>query len=224
MIILTNKMPYFTSWDINVILCLISLGLPGDLLRDWIKKMKKIHEELELKNAMEYHCDRRQFVNMKEIEMLYYTRADLGDPEWHFPKAISKLGSIPAEFHNLYENGPVSKVRHLLHRLLIPGIRKNFKTAFRSGYINRGALEWAEGFHPGRFILMDMNRERERRPIIIRDLYSFGNWCRDVAINSKNTEQNSEYKKSLIEMDINRNGWCIVQFIVKKDHIEDLIS
>jgi len=217
-------MPCFTLWDINVILCLVSLGLPGDLIRDWIKKLKKTHEELELKNAMEYHCDRGKFVDMTEYQMVYYSRADLGDPDWHFPKEISNLESIPVEFHNSYERGPVSKIRHLgiRQRVQTQGIRTNFETAFTRGYINKRALEWSEGFHSGRFILMDMNRERERRPIIIRDLYSFGNWCRDVAIDSKNTGQVPEYKKPLIEMDINRNGWCIVELIKKKDHIDDL--
>lgn len=220
-------MPCFTSWDINVILCLLSLGLPGDLVSDWIKKLKKIHEELELKNAREYHCDRGKFVDMAEYQMVYYTRADLGDPEWHFPKAISKLESIPVEFHYLYENGPVSKIRNLgiyclnLNRI----IRQNFDTAFTRGYINRKALEWSRGFHPGRFILMDKSREKVKRPIIIRDLYTFGNWCRDVAIDSKKKNKEvREYKKPLIEMDINRNGWCIVQFIKNKDNIEDLFS
>lgn len=217
-------MAYFTSWDVNVFLCLVTIGIPEDVVKRAVVVAKKTHEELELKEAMEYHCDRGRFVNMAGYQMVYYSRADLGDPDWHFPKAISKLESIPVEFHNLYESGPVSKIRHLgiNGRNLNKSIRTNFETAFTRGYINRGALEWCGGFHPGRFLLMDAIRERERRPIIIRDIYSFCNWCREISIDSKNTGQVPEYKKSLIEMDINRNGWCIVEFIKKKDHIDDL--
>lgn len=217
-------MPYFTSWDINVFLCLLSLDLPGDLIRDWIKKLKKIHEDLEQKNAMEYHCDRGKFVDMGK-GMLYYTRADLCDRDWHFPKAINKLASIPVKFHNLYETGPVSKIRNIgvnilnLNRI----IRKNFETAWSRGYINKRAVEWSRGFHPGRFYLMDVSREMANNFIIIKDLYSFGNWCRNVSIDNKiNSEVIPKHKKPLIEMDINRNGWCIIQFIKEKDHIEDL--
>ena len=214
-------MTYFTSWEINVFLCLLSMGLPPDLIRHWVKKMKKTHDKLEQKNAMEYHCDRGQFVDMTELQMVYFSRADLSDPEWHFPKAISELNSIPVEFDNLYSL-PVSKILHLGISGVIQSVRKNFETAQSRGYINRRALEWSEGFHPGRFTLMNMKNKREKQPIIIRDLYSFGNWCRAIANDSKNTRQVPEYKKPLIEMDINRNGWCICEFIKNKDHIEDL--
>lgn len=95
-------MPNITSWEVNVILCLLSLGLPGDLIRYWVKGLKKTHEDLIQRNAIGYHCDRSRFVDMKECEMLYFSRADLGDRSWHFPKAVSNLVSIPVIFHTKY--------------------------------------------------------------------------------------------------------------------------
>jgi hypothetical protein len=218
-------MSSFTHWDINVFLCLLSLGLSDDLIRDWIKKLKKTHEELVLKNARKYHCDRGKFVDMGGYQMVYYSRADLSDPSWHFPRAISKLESIPVEFHNSYENGPVAKIRHLginilnLNRIF----RQNFELAYLRRYINREALEWSRGIHPGRLILMEKKFRPTGLPIIVGDFYSFGNWCRDISLDSKkNSKEVPEYKKKLIEMDINRNGWCILQFIRSKDHIDDM--
>ena len=220
-------MPCFTSWDINVILCLLSLGLSEDLIRDWIKKLKKTHEELELKNARDYHCNRGKFVDMAEYPMVYYSRADLNQSERHFPKAISQLESIPVEFHNLYWYvlEPIIRIQGIRCVNLNKSIRKNFETAWSLGYINRRALEWSRGIHPGRFILMDKSSiENKRDPLTSIHLYSFGNWCRDIGLDSKkiNSREVPEYKKPLIEMDINRNGWCIVQFIKNKDHIDDL--
>ena len=97
-------MPRFTSWEINVFLCLVSLGLPEDLVREWIKNFKKIHEGFVLEQARDYHCYREKIVDMGKIEMLYFSRGDLYDPFWHFPKAISRLESIPVMFHRDYCN------------------------------------------------------------------------------------------------------------------------
>lgn len=47
-------MPYFTSWDINVFLCLLSWGLPEDVVQRMMKMTKKIHEEFSLSEAMTY--------------------------------------------------------------------------------------------------------------------------------------------------------------------------
>lgn len=97
-----KKMTYFTSWDANVFLCLVSLGLSEDLVRDWVRKMKKINEHYVLELAREYHCDRGKFVDMSSVEMLYFCRGDLNDPFDHFPRAISELESIPLIFHYHY--------------------------------------------------------------------------------------------------------------------------
>ena len=39
-----NKMTYFTSWDANVFLCLLSV-FPEEVVRGMIKMVKKTHED-----------------------------------------------------------------------------------------------------------------------------------------------------------------------------------
>ena len=43
-----------TSWDINMILCLISWGLPHDVVQRMMKMTKKTHEEFSLEEAKNY--------------------------------------------------------------------------------------------------------------------------------------------------------------------------
>jgi hypothetical protein len=47
-------MTHFTSWDINLILCLISWGVPDDVVSTMLKMAKKVHEEYSLGEAMTY--------------------------------------------------------------------------------------------------------------------------------------------------------------------------
>jgi len=47
-------MTYFTSWDINVFLCLIYVGIPDDVIKRMIKTVKKTHEEFSLDEAKDY--------------------------------------------------------------------------------------------------------------------------------------------------------------------------
>lgn len=49
-----KKMTYFTSWDANVFLCLVDLGVPDDLVVLWVKRIKKTHEEYSLDEARSY--------------------------------------------------------------------------------------------------------------------------------------------------------------------------
>lgn len=49
-------MPYFTSWDANVFLCLLSV-FPEEVVRGMIKNVKKVHEEYVQKETLEYHCN-----------------------------------------------------------------------------------------------------------------------------------------------------------------------
>lgn len=152
-----TNMPYFTSWDINVFLCLLSLGLPEDLVETFVKKIKKNHEELELINSRGYHCDRGQFVDMSGWHMLYYSRAELYDTEWHFPKAVSRLESIPVAFHNRYSHLVEHYRREIGYHS--PDDRVNyFKLSGLGGEEEEWSpetIKWFEGFHPGRFFLMD---------------------------------------------------------------------
>lgn len=47
-------MPYFTSWDANVFLCLLSV-FPEEVVRKMIKDVKNTHEEHVHNYALEYH-------------------------------------------------------------------------------------------------------------------------------------------------------------------------
>jgi len=49
-------MPYFTSWDTNVFLCFLSLGLPSDLVPIMVKKMKKVHEDYTEEKVRDWYC------------------------------------------------------------------------------------------------------------------------------------------------------------------------
>ena len=47
-------MSYITSWEINVFLCLVTWGLPEDVVSRMMKMTKKIHEEFSLREAKSY--------------------------------------------------------------------------------------------------------------------------------------------------------------------------
>jgi hypothetical protein len=47
-------MTYFTSWDVNVFLCLVTLGVPDDVVMRAVVMAKKVHEEFSLVEAMNY--------------------------------------------------------------------------------------------------------------------------------------------------------------------------
>ena len=47
-------MTYFTSWDANVFLCLVTWGLPDDVVKGMLKMTKKVHQEFTLGEALGY--------------------------------------------------------------------------------------------------------------------------------------------------------------------------
>jgi len=47
---------YFTSWDANVFLCLLSV-FPEEVVRRMIKMVKKTHEDFVRMESMDYHCN-----------------------------------------------------------------------------------------------------------------------------------------------------------------------
>jgi len=86
-------MPYFTSWDVNVLLCLVKGGLPEDVVKGIVKMAKKSHKELSLEGARKFHCmnikpihdyisfktawDKRRDVGFSEAPYLRLTREEL---------------------------------------------------------------------------------------------------------------------------------------------------
>ena len=55
-------MPYFTSWDANLYLCLMSLGLPHDLSLSMTREIKKVHRDYCLEGARSYYLDRKKWL------------------------------------------------------------------------------------------------------------------------------------------------------------------
>jgi len=47
-------MTYFTSWDVNVFLCLVTIGIPEDVVKRAVMVAKKTHEEFSMKEVMIY--------------------------------------------------------------------------------------------------------------------------------------------------------------------------
>ena len=47
-------MPYFTSWDVNTYLSLLSWGLPEDVVKIMMKMTKKAHRDFTQVEAMTY--------------------------------------------------------------------------------------------------------------------------------------------------------------------------
>lgn len=166
-------MPYFTSWDANVYLCLIALGLSDDLVREWTIRLKKIHEEYSMGLTREYYCDRSKFVNMDGIKMLYLSRADLNDPINHFPKAVSHITSIPYEFYYNYCS-LIGNYRSKIVKIEPNDRNEYFEWAYEHHYYfwTKDILDWVKGFHPGRWILMDIKRDENMEDI--RDLEGYG--------------------------------------------------
>ncbi len=174
-------MPYFTSWDVNVFLCLVSLGLPRDLVEDWTMKFKKVHRELVLEEARDYYLDRKHWLPItgteKERKLVRDRRA-----HWAYGygkelnmKAISPIKTICNNFWLL-----IQKVNWEFESKLEdiePEDRyEYFEWAYENHYYTWSSkdLEWVKGFHIGRFFLMDHRRKETMEGI--RDLEDIGAW------------------------------------------------
>lgn len=205
-------MTYFTSWDINVFLCLLSLGLPEDLVDIFVKKIRGIHRKFELEGLRDFHCDRGKFVDMSEWYMLHFSCAELSDKDWrknnfNFPRAVGNLESIPVAFHNRYsalvENfRSVSEYRLSDNRIkyielsgtldCLYSVREEWGMDW-----SKDAIKWMIGFHPGRFILMDQKYINSLNPMIndhhllwrVDNVGSFIEWFNGVFKGKKHIEE-----------------------------------
>lgn len=61
-------MTYFTSWDANLYLCLMSLGLHHDISLTMVMGAKKVHRDYCLEEARSYYLDRGEW--MEDIWMV----------------------------------------------------------------------------------------------------------------------------------------------------------
>ena len=142
-------MTYFTSWDINVFLCLVALGLPEDLVKEWISRIR-----IEDRN---FCLDRDRFYHHCRWIPLERFRKSLS-------YGYSLYFSVLMEFNSIVEDTePEDRYEY-------------FEWAYEFHYHHwyPKDLEWVKGFHPGRFLLMD----HKRNVILeeIRDLEILGAW------------------------------------------------
>ena len=184
-------MPYFTSWDANVFLCLSKVGLSEDLVRSWMKNIKKVHEELILEEAMDYYLDRKEYLpttgSEKDRKLLRDRHADMayGYGKEINMKAISPIKTISHNFWLL-----IQKVNWEYEKKL-----KEIEPEDRYGYYvwayeNYWYKSWnchpskrLRGFHQGRFFLMDLKRGVKLEEI--RDLEEIGAWQEERFIRGK---------------------------------------
>jgi len=184
-------MTYITSWDINLFLCLISLGLPYDLVRDWTKKFKKVHRDLVLEEARDYYLDRKQWLpetgSEKEKKLVRDRQSSwaYGYGKEINMKALKPIKNISNNFWLL-----IQKVNWEYERKLEdiePEDRyEYFEWAYENHYYTWTPkdLEWVKGFHPGRFFLLDHRRKEILEDI--RDLESIGAWQEERFIRKQN--------------------------------------
>ena len=100
-------MPYFTSWEVNLYLCLFTLGLPHDLSLSMTRKIKKTHRDYCLEDARAYHCNREEWMENtwlladrdKEWRIVVWGPRSYDQKEINM-RAIAEIESIPFFFWN----------------------------------------------------------------------------------------------------------------------------
>jgi len=184
-------MTYFTSWEVNLYLCLYTLGLPHDLILSMIRKIKDIHRDRCLEDARAYHCNRGEWMpeewmlsdRDKERRIVVWGPRSYDHKEINM-RAIAGIESIPFFFWN--NLGRMNFEYEDTVRKIEPEDRNDyFEWAYENHYHgwDRGVLEWVQGFHPGRWILMDMKRGEVLEDI--RELEDYGAYTEERFIRSK---------------------------------------
>ena len=183
-------MSYFTSWDVNLYLCLYSLGLHHEISLSMTREIKKVHRDYCLEEARSYYLDRKKWLpqvgSEKSRKLLRDRQADwaYGYGKEINMKALCPIKTISNDFWLL-----IQKVNWEYERKLeeIEPEERNdyFEWAYENHYHgwDRGMFEWVKGFHPGRWILMDMKRGEVMEDI--RDLEDYGAYIEERFIRSK---------------------------------------
>ncbi len=97
-------MPYFTSWEANLYLCLMSLGLHHDISLVMTRRIKKIHRDYCLEESRSYYLDRKKWLpnvgTEKSSQLLRDRQCDLayGYGKEINMKALRPIKSIPRDF------------------------------------------------------------------------------------------------------------------------------
>lgn len=191
-------MPYFTSWDANLYLCLLSLGLHHDISLSMTRRIKKVRRDYCLEDSLSYYLDRKKWlpeVGSEKSRKLLRDRQS----EWAYGygkeinmKALRPIKTISNDFWLLIQKVNWDYERKLEE--IEPEERNDyFEWAYENHYHgwDISMLDWVKGFHPGRWILMDMKRGEKFEDI--QDLEDWGAYIEE-------------------------------RFILGKDHIDDLIA
>jgi len=126
-------MPYFTSWDINVFLCLLSV-FPEDIVRGMMKMVKEKNRSFCLERDRKWHCMRMYFVRYMSLDMLLRVNC-------HIP--------VITEYkRKLDEIAPEDKYGYYVWA---------YENFWHKSW-NCHPSKRLTGFHPGRFFLMDLRR------------------------------------------------------------------
>lgn len=156
-------MTYFTSWDINLFLCLLNMGLPWDLVRGWIYRIRRIDKHFCLEKERSFHVER--FIPVLKFRGTFRNM-------WGYYGGL--YGDLLREYKGKLEDiEPEDRYEY-------------FEWAYENHYYTWTPkdLEWVKGFHPGRFFLLDHRRKEILEDI--RDLESIGAWQEESFIRKQN--------------------------------------
>jgi len=205
-------MPYFTSWEANLYLCLMSLGLPHDLSLSMTRRFKKVHRDYCLEETRAYYLDRKKWLpnvgSMNEKRLLACRFDKSVDQVWSqvsvvYDSRYQVESAKRKSFHREFNLRAINEIKSIPKQFWINLGRMNFeyedtigkiepeerndyfKWAYENWYHgwNRDVLEWVKGFHPGRWILMDMKRGETLEDI--RDLEDWGAYTEERFIRNK---------------------------------------
>ena len=203
-------MPYFTSWDANLYLCLMSLGLHHDISLSMTRRIKKVHRDYCLEEARSYYLDRKKWlpqIGSESCKLKKGRQSEIGHQVWH-PDKSHDVCTWPFDqaritFHRSFSLRVIVDIKSIPEQFWINLGRMNFEYedairkiephdrndyfewAYENWYHgwNRDVLEWVKGFHPGRWILMDMKRGETLEDI--RDLEDWGAYTEERFIRNK---------------------------------------
>ena len=129
-------MPYFTSWDANVFLCLVSLGLPRDLVAEWVGRIRIENRIFCLERDRSFHL-RRELPSWRWVPKMrpYYDMLEEFKSKVEDIEPEERYGYFEWAYENHYYTWSPKE------------------------------LDWVKGFHPGRFFLMDHKRKETMEEI-----------------------------------------------------------
>lgn len=163
-------MPYFTSWDVNLFLCLCHIGVPIDLVRILTRGIRDNREKLILEDSLSYYRNRKHLFP-KDLKLLRDRPAAraYGYAKELNLNAISNIESLP---HRFFRN--LQKVNYEYEKKIMetePYKRNHFYETASFYNWSDEELEWVKGFHPGRIFLLDLKCKREKIESVLDSSY-----------------------------------------------------